>query len=231
MYRVYIIERRTWQMGLAVLALAVAALAARSLPALGPSPFSSRSWSDGGEITTSAGLGSADRSPATAPTGSGSVAAVPQRVQPGPAASAAPGTAPEQAGSAAPSRPNPTPAPSPRALFESYRLERERQRSRQVELLRQLIDDPATQPAQRQSHQEQLLRIWRQAEKETQAEQVLKARGYQDALVILSDNGANVVVPVVLTREEAARVGEAVARAVGLSQEQVIIVDAATPRR
>jgi stage III sporulation protein AH len=109
--------------------------------------------------------------------------------------------------------------------FAEYKLERERMRSRQIELLQNIAYDVQTQGERREEAQLQLQALIDRITRETEIENLLKAKGYLDALVLLDSQAVTVVVPVTLTRDEAARVGELVHRLTGLSMERITIVD------
>lgn len=114
------------------------------------------------------------------------------------------------------------------AVFAEYRLELERVRAAQTELLQTALQDPELSAAQREQLQAELLQLMRRSEAELQAETLLRAKGYTDAVVVMTPNGANVVVPVVLTSQDAAVVGELTARTTGVPMERITIIDGAS---
>lgn len=101
-------------------------------------------------------------------------------------------------------------------------------RSRQIELLQNIAYDAHTQEERREEAQIQLQLLIERITRETEIENLLKAKGYLDALVLLDQEAITVVVPVTLTRDEAARIGELVHRLTGLSMERITIVDETT---
>mgnify|MGYP001012221751 CR=1 FL=1 len=109
--------------------------------------------------------------------------------------------------------------------FAEYRLERERMRSRQLELLQNIAYDAHTPEERREEAQIQLQELIERMTRETELENLLKAQGDLDALVLLDRDAITVVVPVTLTRDEAARIGELVHRLTGLALERITIVD------
>lgn len=109
--------------------------------------------------------------------------------------------------------------------FAEYKLERERMRSRQVELLQDIAYDAQTQPERREEARIALQQLIDRFTRETEIENLLKAKGYLDALVLLDPDAVTVVVPVTLTRDEAARIGELVHRLTGVRLEGITIVD------
>lgn len=109
--------------------------------------------------------------------------------------------------------------------FSEYKLERERMRSRQVELLQDIAYDAQTQPERREEARRELQQLIDRFTRETEIENLLKAKGYLDALVLLDPEAVTVVVPITLTRDEAARIGELVHRLTGVRLEGITIVD------
>lgn len=109
--------------------------------------------------------------------------------------------------------------------FSEYKLERERTRSRQVELLQNAAYDSQFPATHRTEMQKELHSLVERLSRETEIENLLKAKGYLDGLVILDKEAVTVVVPVTLTREEAARIGELVHRMTGIGLERITIVD------
>ena len=109
--------------------------------------------------------------------------------------------------------------------FAEYKLERERMRSRQVEFLQNIAYDPHAQSETKEEAQKDLQALIDRITRETEIENLLKAKGYLDALCLLDQGSITVVVPVTLTREEAARIGELVNRLTGIRLEAITIVD------
>lgn len=108
--------------------------------------------------------------------------------------------------------------------FDGLRLERERQRSRQAELLQMTAQDASVSEARRRDAHEQLLSLWQLEAREVEIEHLLLAQGYT-GVVVLSDIGAHVVVDGLLDAASAARIGELVNRVAGVRREVITIVD------
>jgi stage III sporulation protein AH len=109
--------------------------------------------------------------------------------------------------------------------YSEYKLERERMRSRQIELLQNLAYDGHTDGERKEQAQTDLQLLIEKISRETEIENLLKAQGYLDALVLLEQEAITVVVPVALVRDEAARIGELVHRLTGIRLERITIVD------
>lgn len=80
------------------------------------------------------------------------------------------------------------------AFFPTYRMQRERVRGQQLELLREIINNSNTDEKSRQSALERLLSLTSRMEIELKAEAVLKADGCKEAIVIMQNNDATVVI-------------------------------------
>lgn len=109
--------------------------------------------------------------------------------------------------------------------FSEYKLEREKIRSRQIELLQNFVYDPELAMDRRAEAQQELKDFVEKMSREAEIENLLKAKGYVDGLVILDQNSVTIVVPVTLTFDEVARIGELVHRLTDIKLEQITIVD------
>lgn len=109
--------------------------------------------------------------------------------------------------------------------YVEARLERERTRSQEADILQRIVDDPQSSGDARQKAEQALLAIARKAEEEGDAEAILKAKGYDDAIVFLADASATVVLKTFgLTPSDVAVAADAVGRAAGLPAEDVNVV-------
>lgn len=110
-------------------------------------------------------------------------------------------------------------------FFVEYRLERERVRGKQIELLRELINSSSSTPDLRRQAQEQLLVISNCMGKEMEIEALLKARGFKDVAVNMEKEKVVVIIktsgsPTV----ETAEIKSFACQISGLPEEQVIVV-------
>ena len=110
-------------------------------------------------------------------------------------------------------------------FFVVYRLERERMRSRQIELLEGLADGAQSGGETRRKAQEQLLEVTRLMAREAEVEGILRAKGFADAVVSLRGDAATVVVKAPhVTGEEAVRISDLVGREAGIPARNVFII-------
>lgn len=105
-------------------------------------------------------------------------------------------------------------------------IERERARSRRLEVLKALAAEPAATSLTRDEAQRRLLDELDRAAKEEDLVEVLEAEGFPDSLVVLTSRGLTLSIhgrrldPVT-----AARLGELASRMTGLSPERIVLTD------
>ena len=129
-----------------------------------------------------------------------------------------------------------SPAAAPKEdFFIEYRLDRERTRGRQIELLREIINSSQASEQARQKAQEELLVISGRLGKEMELEHLLRARGYRDATVCIEEKGITVIVqpgsdqgqgkpPAKITPEDITKICEMVSRGTGVGEQNIIVI-------
>jgi stage III sporulation protein AH len=111
------------------------------------------------------------------------------------------------------------------SYFAAARLERAQAESRELAQLQSLADDPSASPAVRGQAQEEILQLDAMEREQTQAEMVLEAKGFPQAIVFLAANGAVVVVQARhFDAAAAAAVAQAVAQVATIQPDQIQIV-------
>ncbi|MBC7326205.1 MAG: SpoIIIAH-like family protein [Moorella sp. (in: Bacteria)] len=111
------------------------------------------------------------------------------------------------------------------AFFIEYRLERDRQRSQQIALLKQIIDNPNAGGEGKQEAQKRLVELTQQMDLEMQMEKLIVAKGYKDAAVFIQPNAVNVIVMAdKFGDEDANKIGDLVYRSTGRPREQVSMI-------
>lgn len=113
------------------------------------------------------------------------------------------------------------------AFFEEYRMDRERARGKQVELLREVMASSSTDEETRKLAHEQFLRISSNISKEMELENLIRARGFQDAAVFLDNESVTVVVQPgenMTMDDENDALAELVAKSTGVTLDNVIII-------
>lgn len=110
-------------------------------------------------------------------------------------------------------------------FFAEYRLERDRVRSQQVEILREVINNPSSTTENRRDAQQKMINLTNSLQKEMELENLLMAKGFRDAVAMLQPNNVTVVVLAKsLTPEEVTRISDLVCRTTSCKPEQVVII-------
>ncbi|ADL13250.1 SpoIIIAH-like family protein [Acetohalobium arabaticum] len=112
-------------------------------------------------------------------------------------------------------------------FFIEYRLERDKIRSEQVNLLREMINNPNSNKELKNKAQNRLLEITNNLEKEMEIESLIRARDYQDAISFLHQNSVDVIIASNsgLEKKDVAKIGDIVAKTTGLEIEDVTIIE------
>jgi len=110
-------------------------------------------------------------------------------------------------------------------FYVEYRLERDRTRGQRVEWLREVINNANSSSETRQKAQENLISISNCMEKEVEMENLIKAKGYNDAAVLIDSRSVTAVVATnSLSTEEAACLTDLIARGTGVDSSNIIII-------
>lgn len=116
-------------------------------------------------------------------------------------------------------------APLPRDFFVETRLEREKTRAERLQLLKDLAKEPDAKEEVRLDAQRQLLDLAGRMGREAEAESLVRAKGFSDALVFLHERGAVVVVKADrLGAADAARIADMASGATGVSFNEVKVI-------
>jgi stage III sporulation protein AH len=108
-------------------------------------------------------------------------------------------------------------------FFTEYRLERDKVRSERSDLIRDIIKNAKTDDM-RQKAQESVLKMALDKQRESEMENLIKARGFADALVFVRENSVSAVVKTpTLSREEVIQVADAISRVTGVKPEDITI--------
>lgn len=109
-------------------------------------------------------------------------------------------------------------------FFVDFRLDRERTRGQQLEQLRELINNSKVDEASRQTAAQGWLALTQQIGKELEMEGLIKAKGWNDCVVLVQEASCTVVVRAPkLTQSEVARIGDIIVRGTGLAPQAITI--------
>lgn len=110
-------------------------------------------------------------------------------------------------------------------FFVDYRLERERTRGHQLELLRELINNAQADETSRRTAGDRWLAIVNAMGVETELENLIRAKGFADAVVFIQEKTTVVVVKATeLSQPEAAKIMDLTTRGTGLKMDAVTLV-------
>jgi len=110
-------------------------------------------------------------------------------------------------------------------FLTEFRLERERARSLQLDLLREVLDDPDIGGSARDQAMSLWLEITRSVTLETDIENLIRAKGFEDAVAVLSSGKATILIKAAaLTEQEVVRIADIAVRVAGLSYEDITVM-------
>lgn len=110
-------------------------------------------------------------------------------------------------------------------FFAQFRMERDRVRSQQVDLLREMVNTTTTAAESRAEAQKRLLELTQQMESEMKLENLMVAQGYTEAAAFIQSEGVTVVLfssPLSLQQKKA--ISGLASRLIGCTDEQVSII-------
>ncbi|PKM45022.1 MAG: hypothetical protein CVV03_06885 [Firmicutes bacterium HGW-Firmicutes-8] len=110
-------------------------------------------------------------------------------------------------------------------FFVEYRLERDRTRSQQIDLLREIVNNGNSAQETRGEANRRLLAISQAIEIEMKLENLIKAENFKDAVVFVQDKSVTIIVQTpVLTAVDKNKLTEIAVRATGLNGESVTVI-------
>ncbi len=108
--------------------------------------------------------------------------------------------------------------------FASAKLSREQTRAKNKETLMNIVNNDAIASSDKKSAIRQVANLTKISEKESAAELMLEAKGFQDAMVSISDGNVDVVVNAEgLTDKEIAQIEDIVVRKTGIEAGKIVI--------
>lgn len=111
-------------------------------------------------------------------------------------------------------------------FFSQARLERESGRSKSIETFNEIINNENTDAVSKESAQRGILEMADNTETETAVENLIKARGFEDAVCYINNSQANVVVKAEsLDEMQVALITEIVAEQTSIPPEKIKVVE------
>ena len=95
-----------------------------------------------------------------------------------------------------------------------------------METLKEIVENEKTANETRDGAQKQMMELLKETEKETIVEDLIKAKGFEDALVFIDDGTANVIIESSkdMTPAEVAQISDIVNRETGIGIEKIKIM-------
>jgi stage III sporulation protein AH len=110
-------------------------------------------------------------------------------------------------------------------FFSEYRIERERVRGKQVEMLQEIINNQSIEKEARQTASLRLVSITEDMEKEMKAENLVKSKGFEECVVIIQPHTTTVIIKSSTLRlDEEQEIKELVSRITQYSEENLCII-------
>ena len=108
-------------------------------------------------------------------------------------------------------------------FFENSKMEKEQGRSKALESLKSIAENPDSSAESKKEAELKIVNMATRAEAEIAAEAEIKAKGFKDALVYISDGAVSVIVKSdeELTEAQAARIQEIVIRIAGTDSSKI----------
>lgn len=108
-------------------------------------------------------------------------------------------------------------------FFTEYRLEREKLRSQYSDLLRDQMSNTASEDLRKQA-QENILKMMQDKQRETEMENLIKAKGFPDAVVVCRDQTASAIVRSSrLSQAEAMQIADIIRRIASIREENITV--------
>jgi len=109
-------------------------------------------------------------------------------------------------------------------FYAEYRIERDRLRSERIDLLREVAIAGKNEDNSRQKAQDAIMKITLERQKELEMENLIKAKGFSDALVFIRDNSVNAIIKTnTLSKEEVMQIADIIAKSTGVRPEDITI--------
>lgn len=111
-------------------------------------------------------------------------------------------------------------------FFIDYKLERDRLRGQEADYLRELINNPNASEQSKKVAQNDLIELSKKVEKEMIAENLIKAKGFEDAILFLSEDFINIVVKSDgLQAKDIAQITDAITKSTGVGLDKITIIE------
>ena len=111
-------------------------------------------------------------------------------------------------------------------FFVEYRIERDQARSEQINLLREMINNPNSDKQLKSKAQSKLLAITNNIEEEMEVESLIRARGYEDGIAFIHNSSVEVIVAAdSLKQEDVAKIGDLIKNTTNVNLKDITIIE------
>jgi stage III sporulation protein AH len=110
-------------------------------------------------------------------------------------------------------------------FFVDCRLTRDRIRSQQIDVLKEIAGNPTSSVETRDHAQQQLMKITERTAREVELEKLVVAQGFKDAVVLIQDQSATVIIQgTSLSGSEAEKIKDVVGRVALLEPGSIYVI-------
>jgi stage III sporulation protein AH len=110
-------------------------------------------------------------------------------------------------------------------FYSEYRMQRDRIRSQQIDLLREIVNNPNSAQETRQDAQQKLIAITQNLEREMELENLIIAKGFEDAVVLIQPSAVTVIVQGrTLPQDQIAKITDLAVRSLKVRAEDIVII-------
>jgi len=110
-------------------------------------------------------------------------------------------------------------------FFSEYRMERERVRGRQVEMLQEIINNQPNEKQAREAASLRLVQISEDMEKEMKTENLVKSKGFEECVVIIQPHTTTVIIQAGSLRlDKEKEIKDLVSRVTQCSEEDLCVI-------
>ena len=110
------------------------------------------------------------------------------------------------------------------SFFEEAKLSREQTRAKNKETLTNLVNNTNVSDSQKDKAMNEIMKMTTISEKETATENLLAAKGFEEAVVTISENSVDVIVNAEnLTEQQIAQIADVVKRKTECDADKIVI--------
>ncbi|MGE5583480.1 MAG: SpoIIIAH-like family protein [Bacillota bacterium] len=114
---------------------------------------------------------------------------------------------------------------SPNDSLLDLKIERDRERSREVEKVQELLEQIGLSDEVRKQAEQELWRLTQISSKEHELENLLKAKGFNESLVTIGQRLVSIIIAAKLKPDEARSIGQLAAEVTSFNLDQIQIVE------